>query len=272
VKKNKRITSLFIYLITGCCAIYAQNTQCYSDIINESLSGLRLIDKQWEQSSFVSFGEESVTCVRQVENGFVAITNVDTCFFASFYFYHISNNGEILSRYRLSNANFSIDNKNNFIEKDGVVHYFINRRESKEFVYDLKRMKHSVAHDFIINWDAINQWDSVCSYTSPSGKYSVEIRDVSLIFRNVNKNELDTLITLSDDCTMSFGRGAWSTKKNKFYFNNWGAVSCIWEVDFRKNTLAKIVPELRAKNPICFIDNGIDKVMYCLGHRLMVAH
>lgn len=269
MKKYSRITSVFIYLIIGCSTIYAQG---YSKMANESLNGLKLIDKQWEQSSFVSFGEESVTCVRQVENGFVAITNVDTCVFAPFYFYHIGKNGEILSRYRLNNANFSIDNKNNFIEKDGVVHYFVNRREKKEFEYDLKQMKHSVAHRFIIDWDAIKHWDSVCSYPSPSGRYSVEIKDVSLVFRNLNKNESDTLVALSDDSPMAFGRGAWSIKKNKFYFNNWGDVSCIWEVDFRKNTLAKIVPELRAKNPICFIDNGTDKVMYCLGHRLMVAH
>ncbi|MCU4157326.1 hypothetical protein J1N10_15220 [Carboxylicivirga sp. A043] len=120
-------------------------------------------------------------------------------------------------------------------------------------------------------------------FPSHSGKLRVEFKDVNLILHKMKIVEDDfagdllvpisseTLISQQYDGSWSFGSGVWNNDETKFYFDNTGAVACIWQLDIAKNTLNKIVPEHEAFNPI-FLEIGAEKVLgYFLGHSIMIA-
>lgn len=65
----------------------------------------------------------------------------------------------------------------------------------------------------------------------------------------------------------------WHSRKNKFYFDNSGMTyRCIWEIDFDKNKLTKIVPEHEAIHPFFFEINGIEHIAYVEENKIMVCN
>ena len=94
-----------------------------------------------------------------------------------------------------------------------------------------------------------------------NSKNKITFSDVQLILKEESRFSR-TLINQMYDGDWSFGKGAWSLDNSKFYFDNNGAVACIWEVDIKNNTLDKIIPSHLANSPIYLFDKT-DAIMYC---------
>nr|VFJ61194.1 MAG: Caspase domain-containing protein [Candidatus Kentron sp. DK] len=70
----------------------------------------------------------------------------------------------------------------------------------------------------------------------------------------------------------SIGKILWSDDSARIYFDNSGAVACIWEYDVPERLLSKIVPEHGALHPFFFRYKNKDYILYVEnGNALMVA-
>jgi hypothetical protein len=69
----------------------------------------------------------------------------------------------------------------------------------------------------------------------------------------------------------SIGSIIWSDDNTRIFFDNSGAVACIWEYNIAERELRKIVPEHSARQPYFFRYQNRDYVLYINGQDLMVA-
>jgi len=240
-----------------------------SEILSSSLHNLTLVNKKWNVKEFILCSEdETFLLVKKTkENNLIAVSvKNDT----AFYFYELTIEGNILSKYKIDGADYSMLRWENFLVwKKHVMYYNNNSNKTLFYEYDVTTKQHTkdVRPGTFNCMGEEYAAESVNFYWSPGLSKSIELTNTNLILSTYKEHQLtheDTLISQEYDGTWSFGTGAWNTSGDKFYFANSGAVACIWELDISNRTLDKIVPEHTATAPIVF-ENNEDKttVVYC---------
>jgi len=235
----------------------------YPDIISKSAPKLDLIKNKWESEAILCSENENFLLLRKVSNErFIAIGVEEIKDSYSFQFYDFNIDGKILHKSIITNADYSIDNRFNFIIENNSIYYYTKKNDKEiTFSYSLLNNIHNETRQQKLDWERIRDWKEESIYISPNNDISVQLSDVQfIVMRQEQKN--DTLINQMYDGTWSFRQGVWSADNSKFYFDNSGAVACIWEVDLTNKTLDKIVPDHRARAPIYIFDKT-DEVLYC---------
>jgi len=235
------------------------------DVVQASLNGLQLIDNPWEQT--ILFEDTMVNfylVVPTSANTFVAIGANDSDpdnYTSDFYFYELDVNGNVLFKDMLYSADYGCISSRNLQEFNGLIHYFAKDEDEKEMTYNLATKERIKAQDNKLDWDVINDWRKEQLYQSPDGLKTIELSATNLTL--TTKTETLEYIRQLYDGTWSFGSGTWNVASTKFYFDNSGAVACIWEIDLENKTLNKVVPEHSASHPVWFMENGKGSVVYC---------
>ena len=233
-------------------------------ILTNSLNDLTITKRNWESTFLLCSENESFIFVKKINSRrYIAVSSLEINNTYNFYFYDLTEKGEILEKSKLQNSDYSINNKHNFIITEEAVYYFTKKIERKEFCYNLENRKHFPSSKNILDWNKIEDWKEHSKFISPDKNHSIELTDVNLIHKDLNNKKIDTLISQQYDGTWSFGTGCWDNNSKKFYFDNSGAVACIWELDLSNKTLDKIVPEHWATSPILMNDSLNTEILYC---------
>jgi len=236
----------------------------YPRVLTNSFKGLTLIKQDWKSTFLLCSEIESFILVKKVNSHrYIAISSSEINNTYNFYFYDLTDKGEILEKTKLQKSDYSIDNKYNFIITEKAVYYFTKKSERNEFCYNLENHKHFPSDKNILDWNKIEDLKEHSRFISPNKNHSIELTDVNLIHTNLLTKKVDTLISQYYDGTWSFGAGCWDNNSMKFYFDNSGAVACIWELNLLNKTLDKIVPEHWAKSPILMYDSLDTEILYC---------
>jgi len=75
-----------------------------------------------------------------------------------------------------------------------------------------------------------------------------------------------------EDNSLLFGGICWHSRKNILYFDNSGMTfRCIWEIDFDKNKVTKIVPEHEAIHPYFFETLDKEYIAYVEKNKIMLC-
>jgi len=236
----------------------------YPDIISKSSPNLKLVKNHWIKNAILCSQNEEFFLLRKINNSrLVAVSSEEIKNYEYiFRFYDFDVNGIIYHKSILSNTNYSIDNRFNFQIDENFVNYYLLKDSDQVFSYSLIDNSHKRIPKEKLNWQLINDWKNEHRYLSNNQNSEIFIEDVKLILYKNNKLK-DTLINQQYDGTWSFRKGTWSEDDSKFYFDNSGAVACIWEINLRHNTLDKIVPDHWATSPVYIKDEDNDAIVYC---------
>lgn len=280
----KSYLSLLIILLTP-ILIYSQNNLANnSEIVKNSLNGLEVINDQWDREVLFSVDNknEQFIYLKQVQTTLFAISEIRLDNQHDKFLNVFSVDSSIKHRIKLGKVKFGIFNDHNFKLKNGKVNIFVSHEKLVDYQYDLKEEKLINTTMQIDEQAYAGESTYVSSFQSHSGKLMIELKDVNLILHKrklIEDDWEDYLITVSSDTLISqqydgswsFGSGVWNNEETKFYFDNTGAVACIWELDIEKNTLNKIVPEHEAFNPI-ILKIGTEKTLaYFFENSIMIA-
>ncbi len=243
----------------------------YPEILENSLNGLKIISDEWISNQFICSESEKFISVKQIQDRIIAISVDESNPSFPFYLSDFGLNGDLKNKLELKDADYSIANINNLQLKDGQIHFFVSKYKKEEFIYDMSKAEYKKTIPEVINWDNVEDYRSDYFINSPSKKYQIEFRETDLIYKDLKMNRCETLISQDYDGTWSFGTGFWSEDESKFYFDNSGAVACIWELDLERKTINKIVPDHWATNPTLINDGKTMKIMYCLENCIMIV-
>lgn len=235
-----------------------------SKIISSSLrNGLELTNNYWEDPIYFLCSEkERFLSVKEVADSCYIAISVDDSH--NFFFYDIKYvNEEVLVRIqtktKIENADYELSDRFNLIKEYSIIYYVRNDAENNVYCYDLNLKKHKTS-PFV--WKEIRSKQKNNIHYSNDKSQSVTIAETALIL-----NKKDTLISQEYDGSWSFQDVSWGMSNDKVYFDNSGAVACIWEINLKKRTLDKVVPEHMASSPIVIYENG-DSItfLYCEEH------
>ena len=246
----------------------------YPEILGASIPKLRPNLTPWESSEiFCSENmNESFHQIRAIErNGevsYVVFSSIELNDGFSFYFNEYDGMGQLMSRQHLQGADFSISDKINLQRKDDFVFYFTNLEKRQTKYFSLETGEHGDTTDKVMDWELQN---FAPNFTSPSRSLVITLYDTKLVLRDLTDKSIDTLINQEYRGSWSFGQGCWNDQSTKFYFDNSGAVACIWELDVEGKALNKIVPEHYADHPYFFTKDGTEYITYCENNCIKLA-
>lgn len=239
----------------------------YPRFISESLIDVELVHRPWEPEFLFCRENERPHLVKAIDsNRYVMISRGGA---QKYFFYDLLFDGTVKSRIVLNGKPESCFNENyNFLSHDGAIHYYISVLDSMEYRYDLETHSHEIADQRVLNWEVIsrNAWDMCWQVESPSGRFLAKIKDVGLQIIDHQNSTIDSFISQKYSGTWAIGMGSWSLDNSKFYFDNSGAVACIWELDIVNKTLDKIVPEHHAGRPSFIPSKSVESVLYVDGN------
>jgi hypothetical protein len=265
MKRNLLIILSITSLATGNAnnesTLIQDNLYQYPEIIQKSAPNLKLIKNNWKSQPLICSESEDFLILRKVsQERFVAVSSEEDNNQYNFYFYDIDLNGKILHKSTLPDSDFGIDNRLNFIIAQDSIYYFTSKSNRTTFSYSLSNHTHQKSKTNQLNWQQIEDWKNESRYSSMNNNAEIFLSGTQLILTQ-NTQPNDTLINQKYDGTWSFRQGSWSSDNTKFYFDNSGAVACIWEINLNNKTLDKIVPDHWARSPIYLFDQT-DAVLY----------
>ncbi|MBN2495933.1 MAG: hypothetical protein JXR96_15180 [Deltaproteobacteria bacterium] len=100
---------------------------------------------------------------------------------------------------------------------------------------------------------------------SPDGKHRGRAQDgenIVLTVAHTASGEEDTVLRQAYTGDWSIGHLAWSADSSALFFDNGGAVACIWRYDLKTRALSKIVPEHEARGPAVFVQDGVEQLAF----------
>lgn len=103
---------------------------------------------------------------------------------------------------------------------------------------------------------------------SPDGKYRAEATAGERIVLSLTELATGATQVLLDEPykgDWSIGEIVWSPTSHAFYFDNSGAVACIWRYDLAQRSLSKVVPAHEAQNPTIFVHDNAEQIAYVEG-------
>jgi hypothetical protein len=162
-------------------------------------------------------------------------------------------------------SGYYFDNSGNIRMKDDMVYCFIDR-EYNCIVIDLATREVMLTDDYPFERTPPFR----AEFISPSGGKTAKVGTISLTVVDNSTGEEAVLFRQPYSGSWSIGQVAWADD-DVFYFDNSGAVACIWKVDLADNTLSKIVPEHNARHPFAYNDGHRHFVAYIEENRVKVA-
>ncbi len=242
----------------------------YPKILSSSLRNLQLVQNPWEESSLLCAEDEGFLLIKLVETedtiqNLIAISSFERGGSASdgFYFYHFDLNGKIYSKHLLDDGDYHIQDRKNFEQLNNEILFYVNKDQEDLYKYDLR--KHIISKT--LNNEVYEFDDSSLAYgtyPSPSKNKMVElVNNGTTLLCSTKNGSTDTLISQEYTGNWSFGEVTWSRDESKFYFDNSGAVACIWEINLLAKTIDKIVPEHHAHSPVFYLDENTRTVLFC---------
>ena len=114
----------------------------------------------------------------------------------------------------------------------------------------------------MIDWDFHKTENFSSTYRAPNASLMVTFYQGNLVLQDLTDKSADTLIFAGDVHGWDFGQGTWNDASTKFYFDNSGAMACIWELDVERKTLNKIITEHSAEQPFHFQKDSTSYVVY----------
>ena len=242
-------------------------------IMATSLNGLKLIEENWTNTTLYTDASIEFLLVRPTsKNTIVAIaaTPFDSEDNDSdFFFYELDLNGIVLSRTLLYSTDYSCNISQNLQEFENTIHYFRKKGSKEEWAYDLTTKSHKKSDVLLLDWVTINDWKKQQYFPSSDGSQMIQLEATNL-FHIIGENKTK-LISQPYDGAWSFGTGCWNSAGNTIFFDNSGAVACIWKIDLTTKTLAKIIPEHEAKSPAVMDVNGKMTLVYCEGSSIKLS-
>ncbi len=242
----------------------------YPKVLSSSLRNLQLVQNPWEESSLLCAEDEGFLLIKLVDTedsvqNLIAISSFERRgnAYDGFYFYHFNLNGKIYSKHLLNDGDYHIQDRNNFEQLNDEILFYVNQDQEDLYKYDL--LKHFISKT--LN-NGVHEFDDsriiYGEYPSPSKNKTVEfVNNGTTLLCTNKKGKSDTLIAQEYSGSWSFGEVTWSADENKFYFDNSGAVACIWEIDLLAKTIDKIVPEHHAHCPVFYHDKNTLAVLFC---------
>jgi hypothetical protein len=103
-------------------------------------------------------------------------------------------------------------------------------------------------------------------------KESGQFAGISLYDRKTNSN--DVLFKQEYTGDWSIGRIIWADDSENLFFDNAGAVACVWKYALKSRILQKIVPEHEARAPVFFRFDGREYIVYVdstMNSQVMIA-
>ena len=235
----------------------------YPDIISKSIRKLKLVKHQWIHQAILCSRKEKFLILRKVNDSrFIAIsTEEKENYQSTFRFYDFNIDGSIIHKSTLPDSDYRMDNRFNLQIDQDFVYYYASGDSDSILSYSLIDHTHKSCERNKLNWQLINDWKNESRYSSGDMKSEILLMGTQLILSKENQVD-DTLINQRYDGTWSFRQGTWNEDDSKFYFDNSGAVACIWEIDLVENTLDKIVADHSARAPV-YVDEENGAIVYC---------
>ncbi|MEN8927243.1 MAG: hypothetical protein ABF242_07415 [Flavobacteriales bacterium] len=112
-----------------------QQIEDYSEILQKSAPSLTFINKKWRQELIHCNDKEQFLLIRKITNTrFIAVSSFEKNKSYFFNFYDFEINGIINHKSIIEDADFSLDNRNNFLSDYKSIHYFINSEKKRYFL------------------------------------------------------------------------------------------------------------------------------------------
>jgi len=249
----------------------------YPEIAEFSRTKLKPIASPWESRNIFCSEDpsESFHEIRAIDRdgeiSYVVFSSIEHRNGFTFYFNEFDGMGELMSRHELERADYSLRDKINLQRHGDYLCYFTSLESRIAKYFSLVTGEHGDTTDNMIEWDLHGMENITADFTAPNGSLVITLYSTKLVLRDLTDKSTDTLINQEYRGSWSFGRGSWDDKSTKFYFDNSGAVACIWEVDVERKTLNKIVPEHYADHPFFFNKDSTTYIAYCENNCIKVT-
>ncbi|SNR16865.1 hypothetical protein [Tenacibaculum jejuense] len=125
-----------------------------------------------------------------------------------------------------------------------------------------------------LNFFNISDWKNDSQIIFSGGNLSNNLSKIDFDLKQFFKYYDDDLYgdPDHDKDVLLFGGVCWHTRKNILYFDNSGMMfRCIWQIDFDKNKVTKIVPEHEAIHPYFFEIKTNEYVAYVEKNKIMIC-
>jgi hypothetical protein len=263
------ITLIFVVILCG--AAFAQDD--FNLIKEDGLLALEMVRDEWGSTEIYRSGnpEEKFYQVRVFEYQgrplfvfFGAIFKTD-----EINIYIIEYDGALILKSRVPytrGTGYYFDNSVNIQMKDETIYYFIDR-EYTGCAIDLATREVSLGDHFPFEKKPAFQTE----FTSPGGARTVKVGTISLTVVDNSTGDETVLFQQPYSGSWSIGQIVWADD-DVFYFDNSGAVACIWKVDLLEMTLSKVVPEHNARHPYYFEGGQGSFVAYIEGNYVKIAY
>jgi len=103
------------------------------------------------------------------------------------------------------------------------------------------------------------------------GNMNDENSDLRLNYEHALPRPASETVLAPESGGWSLSNLAWSERRQVLYFENSGAMACIWRVDLSGKVLSKIVPEHTAGQPLAVELDGREAIVYVEHDQLMFA-
>jgi len=253
-----------------------ENQEDRIEFLSSSLRDLDIIRNHWEKEYLLCVENERFVFLKCIETedsvqNFIALSSKESPNDRRYDYtlYHMDVNGKVINEFLIPNASSHIRSRTNFIQKDDEIYFYTNQDENEFITYNLSALTHLKGPlAFEMKFDMPYN-----VFESPSKQKKVKLAEQGtyLLLNETNTEAWDTLIKQEYTGSWSIGSASWSESEEKVYFDNSGAVACIWEIDLSERTIDKIVPAHSASNPICAKRLGEEIVIYCQDDCIKIA-
>ncbi len=275
MRDKKCVPSIRLFLALGFAVVFCASafSQADSNLIGEdALRGVERKNESWSNVEIYrsANADERFYQVRVFEYQgrpifvfFGAIFETD-----EINIYIVEHDGAVILKRRVpykSGSGYYFDNSSNIQMKDEKVYCFIDR-EHTGIVVDLANREVILGGSYPFEKPPPFR----AEFISPSGRRTAKVGNISLTLVENTTGEQTVLLKQPYSGSWSIGQVAWADD-DVFYFDNSGAVACIWKVDLVDRTLSKIVPEHNARHPYPYNDGLRQFVAYIEQNYVKIA-
>ncbi len=266
----KKIAIALIFEVILCGAAFSQEG---SNLIREDgLLAVEIVEDKWSSTEIYRSGNpgERFYQVRVFEyQGRPLFVFIGAIFETDgINIYIVEYDGAMILKSRVPytrGTGYYFDNSRNIRIKDETIYYFIDRDYTGSAI-DLNTREVSLGDYFPFEKKPAYQTE----FTSLGGARTVKVGTISLTVVDNSSGDETVLFEQPYSGSWSIGQIVWADD-DVFYFDNSGAVACIWKVDLLDMTLSKVVPEHIARHPYYFEGGRGSFVAYIEGNYVKIA-
>ncbi|KXX69504.1 hypothetical protein [Flammeovirga sp. SJP92] len=229
-------------------------------IHDDLLSGFTQEFDKWERWNLTEKG--NILSFRSNENGLIMAVQRKVEEENSYMLDFINYEGEVLFQYpnEFSWTEVFHDADNFYIKEAKDQFVKIDQNFEKEIIQGLPYDSQKTIISIEVVYDQIHLY-------SPDGALKVEYPSLNgqeLIVEDIHNESTYKILSNEKARIWNLGYLCWDDKGEKLYVDNTGesAMACIWEIDLKAKTIAKIIPEHEAEHPTFFRYKGVPHLIY----------